>query len=278
MAAFNSTLGFHRVYATYNREKESLEAVARLLDIDIRFIKTASIEHNASLQRQRGFMANSSDAAEIDTHRRIYADMVADDIQSALILSSKVDVEVDLKMRLATAMSSNPEMQQGGFDFLLVGQKYSNPLELGASHVRTVLQQQRGVVGVVDSSLVQQRFWTKKEFLERRTRVYRPSSPRGFGHAYAVSGQMARHLYYASLEGHGAAASGARDLDDVLADAIGAAGLPLVFSVSPPPVVLHCSEEMGGQYLARSALHAMSLRTNDPARYAPYVDWVHMWK
>ncbi|KAJ2043179.1 hypothetical protein GGH13_009820, partial [Coemansia sp. S155-1] len=73
MDALNSTLGFHRVYATYDDisdslgqthrtagHKENLEAIAKLLDIDIRFVKVTKSEKAAALPRQRGFMTNAS--------------------------------------------------------------------------------------------------------------------------------------------------------------------------------------------------------------------------
>ncbi|KAJ2556680.1 hypothetical protein GGH95_005320 [Coemansia sp. RSA 1836] len=144
MDALNSTLGFHRVYVTYDDNdssgldqtqratghKANFEAIARLLDIDVQFIKTTTtyLEKGATtLQRQRGFTVNNvSRIAELDTHRRIYADMAANNVQSALILGSQVDVEVDLKMRLAEAMSKKGIVQS--YDILFLGQKYSDQL------------------------------------------------------------------------------------------------------------------------------------------------------
>ncbi|KAJ2742722.1 hypothetical protein GGI20_004286, partial [Coemansia sp. BCRC 34301] len=142
MDALNSTLGFHRVYATYDGmsdglgrthrtsgHKENLEAIARLLDIDVRFIELFPKSLAPILTRQRSFPDNGSRIAELDAHCRIYADMVANNVQSALILGSQVDVEVDLKVRLANAMG-NAMAQR--YDILFLGQTHSDYSEPGA--------------------------------------------------------------------------------------------------------------------------------------------------
>ncbi|KAJ2061853.1 hypothetical protein GGI17_002827 [Coemansia sp. S146] len=281
MDALNSTLGFHRVYATYNDtqdslgqthhiagRRENLEAIAQLLGIDIRFVKATTLEKAAAMQRQHRFKTNISSIAELDTHRRIYVDMVASNVQSALILSSQVDVEVGLKIRLANAMG-NVIAQK--YDILFLGKLYSDTLEPGASDVSAVLKQP---LASADSSLVQQRAWTKKEFMSRKTQAFRSTYPRGISHAYAVSRHMARKLYQ-RLEHK--MTSGSHDLDYILADLV-MANHSLAYSISPPPIAMHCSEQMGGQHLSRSTLYAMSLRTEDPSNYAPYNDWVDMWK
>ncbi|KAJ2343045.1 hypothetical protein GGH92_005099 [Coemansia sp. RSA 2673] len=281
MDALNSTLGFQRVYATYDDigdslgqthrtagHKENLEAIAMLLGIDIRFVNVTKSEKAAALPRQHEFMTNASSTAELDTHRRIYADMVSNNVQSALILSSQVDVEVDLKMRLANAMGNAIARQ---YDILFLGQMYSDVSEPGASDVSAVLKQP---LASADSSLVQQRSGTKKEFLSRKTQAFRSTYPRGVNHAYAVSERMAQRLHQ-RLE-H-IMTSGAHDLDYILAD-MAITGHSLAFSISPPPIAMHCSEQMGGQHLSRSALYAMSLRTEDPSNYAPYNDWTDKWK
>ncbi|KAJ2061442.1 hypothetical protein GGH13_006621 [Coemansia sp. S155-1] len=281
MDALNSTLGFQRVYATYDDigdslgqthrtagHKENLEAIAQLLNIDIRFVKVTKSKKAAALPRQRGFMTNASSTAELDTHRRIYADIISNNVQSALILSSQVDVEVDLKMRLANAMGNAIARQ---YDILFLGQMYSDISEPGASDVSAVLKQP---LASADSSLVQQRSWTKKEFLSRKTQAFRPTYPRGVSHAYAVSGHMAQRLHQ-RLE-H-TMTSDAHDLDYILAD-MAITGHSLAYSISPPPITMHCSEQMGGQHLSLSALYAILLRTEDPSNYAPYSDWADMWK
>ncbi|KAJ2067080.1 hypothetical protein GGH13_005457 [Coemansia sp. S155-1] len=281
MDALNSTLGFQRVYATYDDigdslgqthrtagHKENLEAIAMLLGIDIRFVNVTKSEKAAALPRQHEFMTNASSTAELDTHRRIYADMVSNNVQSALILSSQVDVEVDLKMRLANAMGNAIARQ---YDILFLGQMYSDVSEPGASDVSAVLKQP---LASADSSLVQQRSGTKKKFLSRKTQAFRSTYPRGVNHAYAVSERMAQRLHQ-RLE-H-IMTSGAHDLDYILAD-MAITGHSLAFSISPPPIAMHCSEQMGGQHLSRSALYAMSLRTEDPSNYAPYNDWTDKWK
>ncbi|KAJ2750918.1 hypothetical protein GGI19_004822 [Coemansia pectinata] len=209
-----------------------------------------------------------SSIAEFDTHRRIYADMVANNVQSALILSSQVDVEVDLKMRLANAMGNSIAQQ---YDILFIGQLYSDTSEPGASDVSAVLKQP---LASADSSLVQQRMWTKKEFMSRKTQAFRSTYPRGISHAYAVNGSMARKLHQ-RLEHK--MTSDAHDLDSILAD-MAMANHSLAYSISPPPIAMHCCEQMGGQHLSRSTLYAMSLRTEDPSNYAPYNDWVDVWK
>ncbi|KAJ2484261.1 hypothetical protein IWW37_006175, partial [Coemansia sp. RSA 2050] len=192
MDALNSTLGFHRVYATYDDKsdssgqthrtaghRENLEAIARLLGLSIRFVKATTSEQAAALQRQHGFKADVPSLVELDTHRRIYADMVANNVQSALILSSQVDVEIDLKMRLANAMGHKAAQH---YDILFLGQLYSDKSEPGASNVSVVLKQSPTSA---DSSLAQQRMWTKEAFLSQKTQAFRPMYPNGVSHAYA---------------------------------------------------------------------------------------------
>ncbi|KAJ2834557.1 hypothetical protein GGI24_000350 [Coemansia furcata] len=281
MDALNNTLGFHRVYATYddsndglgstNRttgHRENLEAIAQLLGVNISFVKTTTSEQAAVMQRQHGFLANVPRVAELNTHRRIYADMVANNIHSALILSSQVDVEIDLKMRLANAMGGAIAQ---AYDILFLGQIYSDFSEPDARDVSAVLKQP---LVSADSSLVQQRVWTKKEFLGRKAQAFRSIYPSGISHAYAITGRMARRLNR-RLERR--MTSDSSDLDSILAD-VAMVGLELAYSIAPPPVALHSSEQLGGQYLSRSVLYAMSLRTEDPSHYAPYNDWVDMWR
>ncbi|KAJ2835040.1 hypothetical protein GGI24_000110 [Coemansia furcata] len=257
MDALNSTLGFHRVYATYddsndglgstNRStghRENLEAIAQLLGVDISFVKATTSEQAAVMQRQHGFLANVPRVAELNTHRRIYADMVANNIHSALILSSQVDVEIDLKMRLANAMGSAITQ---AYDILFLGQIYSDISEPGARDVSAVLKQP---LVSADSSLAQQRAWTKKELLSRKTKAYRSTYPSGISHAYAITRRMARRLNR-RLERQ--MTSDLSDLNYILAD-VAMVGLELAYSISPPPIALHSSEQLGGQYLSRSAL------------------------
>ncbi|KAJ2031607.1 hypothetical protein IWW57_000631 [Coemansia sp. S610] len=281
MDALNSTLGFHRVYATYDSKsdssgqthrtaghRENLEAISRLVGFSVHFVKATTSEQAAALQRQHGFKADATSIAELDTHRRIYADMVANNIQSALVLSSQVDVEIDLKMRLASAMGHKKARH---YDILFLGQLYSDKSEPGASDVSAVLKQSPTSA---DSSLVQQRMWTKETFLSRKTQSFRSMFPNGVSHAYAVSGHMARRLdrrLKHRMKRHD------HDLDYILAD-VAMVGLSLGYGVSPPPIAMHCSEKMGGQHLSQSALYAMSLRAEDPSNYAPYIDWIDMWK
>ncbi|KAJ2810112.1 hypothetical protein H4S07_002858 [Coemansia furcata] len=281
MDALNSTLGFHRVYATYNDSndslgstnrttghRENLEAIAQLLGVNISFVKATTSEQAAVIQRQHGFLANVPKVAELDSHRRIYADMVANNVHSALILSSQVDVEIDLKTRLANAMGGAIARE---YDILFLGQIYSDISETGARGVSAVLKQP---LVSADSSFAQQRAWTKKEFLNRKTQAFRSMYPSGISHAYAITGRMARRLNR-RLERR--MTSDSSDLNYILAD-VAMAGIELAYSISPPPIALHSSEQLGGQYLSRSTLYAISLRTEDPSHYAPYNDWVDMWK
>ncbi|KAJ2814322.1 hypothetical protein FBU31_007333 [Coemansia sp. 'formosensis'] len=213
-------------------------------------------------------MANVPRVAELDTHRRIYADMVANNIHSALILSSQIDVEIDLKMRLANAIGGAIAQ---AYDILFLGQIYSDISEPGAHDVSAVMKQPLLGAG---SSLTQQRAWTKREFLSRKTQAFRSMYLSGISHAYAITGRMARRLNR-RLERR--MASDSSDLNYILAD-VAMVGLELAYSISPPPIALHSSEQLGGQHLSRSALYAMSLLTEDPSHYAPYKDWIDIWK
>ncbi|KAJ2826681.1 hypothetical protein IWW50_002250 [Coemansia erecta] len=193
--------------------------------------------------------------------------MAKQDIQSALILSSSVDVELDIKLRLASALGDITDL----YDILFVGRQYSEPTEPDAEEVLNFLQQTNKTS---DPSAQMQRLWIKRRFLDRKTALYRTSFPEG-ATAYAVSGRMARRLYHRLRQ---RMAIDHHDLDYILAD-VAMLGLSLAYSISPPPVTAYgLDRAISGQFLARSALHSMSLRQDDPSTLPPYNDWKDAWE
>ncbi|KAJ2305446.1 hypothetical protein IWW54_005076, partial [Coemansia sp. RSA 2705] len=267
--ALNRTLGFQHVYVISSdgdpADQSDFQAIAALLDIDVEYVRQTSVRHGAVLQQQDQYLASAAKVAELDTHARIYADMVTKQYQSALIVRSTVDVELDLKQRLARAL--------GGLgapcDLLFVGRSHSEPTEPRAREFVELMQQTRASG---DLSARMQRVWAGREFLGRAPAVYRASHPRGVS-AYAVGARMARRLHRRlrrRMRGD------EHDLDYILAD-VAMFGLSVAYSVAPPPVVF-ARGRGSGQYLARSALHAMSMREDDPAMLPPYEDWLGMWQ
>ncbi|KAJ2498260.1 hypothetical protein GGH96_004464 [Coemansia sp. RSA 1972] len=190
--------------------------------------------------------------------------MARHNIQSALILRSDVDVELDIKLRLTSALGDIPL-----YDMLFVGRHYAEPTEPDVQEMMTFLRQTNSS----DPSAQMQRMWAKREFANRKTRVYRSSFPSGIS-AYAVSGHMARRLHHRlrrrmTVDKH--------DLDYILAD-VAMVGLSIAYSVSPSPIAAYkTSHASDNQLLTNSALHVMSLRQDDPAMLSPYKDWATMW-
>ncbi|KAJ1855760.1 hypothetical protein GGH12_003105 [Coemansia sp. RSA 1822] len=266
----NSTLGFQRVYVVHSASDpsslENFKAIALLLDIDAQYIEQTSIEHADTLQRQHQYLANPLEITELDTHARIYAHMAHHDIQSALIIRSDVDMELDIKLRLASALGDIPDP----YDMLFIGREYAEPTEPKVQEMMAFLRQTNGTS---DPSAQMQRMWAKREFANRKTRVYRSSFPSGIS-AYAIGRQMARRLHYRlrprmTVDKH--------DLDFILAD-VAMVGLSIAYSMSPSPVAAYkTSRGPDNQLLTHSALHLMSLRQDDPAMLSPYKDWTNTW-
>ncbi|KAJ2170180.1 hypothetical protein IW145_001271 [Coemansia sp. RSA 521] len=267
--AMNSTLGFQRVYVVYSASDpsslENFKSIAVLLDIDARYIEQTSIERANTLQRQHAYLANPVEIAELDTHARIYAHMARHDIQSALIIQSSVDMELDIKLRMASALGDIPDP----YDMLFVGRHYAEPTEPHVQEMMTFLRQTNSS----DPSAQMQRVWAKREFASRKTRVYLSSFPSGIS-AYAIGRQMARRLHHRlrvrmTFDKH--------DLDFILAD-VAMVGLSVAYSMSPSPIAAYTTRHVSdNQLLTRSALHVMSLRQDDPAMLSPYKDWASMW-
>ncbi|KAJ1804362.1 hypothetical protein LPJ77_004804, partial [Coemansia sp. RSA 2523] len=153
----NSTLGFQRVYVVYSASDpsslENFKSIAVLLDIDARYIEQTSIERANTLQRQHAYLANPVEIAELDTHARIYAHMARHDIQSALIIQSSVDMELDIKLRMASALGDIPDP----YDMLFVGRHYAEPTEPQVQEMMTFLRQTNSS----DPSAQMQRVWAK---------------------------------------------------------------------------------------------------------------------
>ncbi|KAJ1733336.1 hypothetical protein LPJ61_001612 [Coemansia biformis] len=272
--ALNKTLGFHQIYVIHEggtaaHGVAAFGAVAELLDMDVQYIlHTAHADAAAVARAQHGFLTDTPRAAELDIHAQVYADMVRRGIQSALILVSDADVELDIKERLAAALAgSSPHLH----DMLFVGRAFSEPAEPEADELAVLLQQTNGTD---DRSAQMQRLWAKRNFLHRPIAVFRSSSPRGI-HAYALNAHMAHHLHRRLGQRMGADAHG---LDYVLADAA-LTGLCAAYSVSPPLVVAHGrgDRNTGNQFLRRSARYAIGLRSDDPSHYPPFLDWQDMW-
>ncbi|KAJ1962708.1 hypothetical protein GGI12_002490 [Dipsacomyces acuminosporus] len=271
--ALNRTLGFHKIYVTHDAaggSRDNVESIAKLLGLELTFVqRTAGLQAKA-LRVQHGYLADVEDTAELLTHMQIYADMARSNIQSALILSSDVDVELDLKMRLAAAMSGHIS---DTYDILFVGRTHSEAAEPGVQSLKTQL---REIKNITDSSVSRcQQHWTKEAFLSRRPCAFRTSFPRGAAHAYAISGRMARRL---NRRMHGRMASDAHGLEYILADAA-MVGLSIAYSLSPPPVTRFSTDRIVdfSQHLSQSALYVMSIRSDNPASSPPYEDLSDMW-
>ncbi|KAJ2846453.1 hypothetical protein J3B02_004404, partial [Coemansia erecta] len=207
--------------------------------------------------------ASIDNIKELDTHRRIFADMEANNVQSAAILGRLIDVEIDLKSRLSQAFGDiNAEIP----DILFIGRSYSEKTEPGVTEMLDILD---ATGNSLDASHRQQRRLSKAKFVQRETRAFRPRYPRGIKDAYAINLRTARRLNRRGvrrmqMDGH--------DLDFILAD-MAMVGISLAFSVSPPPVV----GLQDKQLLSSSVLFALDMRNDNPSMYAPFVDWQAIW-
>ncbi|KAJ2846602.1 hypothetical protein IWW36_004271 [Coemansia brasiliensis] len=265
----NKTLGFQRIYVIYRKDelssKSNFKAISALLDISATYIEQTTISQAAVLKQTKRYLANHTQIAELDTHARIYAQIAKDNVESALILDSNIDVELDLKERLAGALSDIDL-----YDIIFVGHSYADPAEPQAKDMLALLEQTNLTN---DPSKLMQRMWTKREFSNRSPRVFRTTFPKGI-FAYAINGRTARRLHrrfplWLTRVNE--------DFEFILAD-VAMVGLSVAYSISPPPIV---SYKPDGRYerqlLAGSALYAMSLRQDDPSNYPPFGDWKHMW-
>ncbi|KAI8325777.1 hypothetical protein GQ54DRAFT_315473 [Martensiomyces pterosporus] len=276
--ALNRTLGFHRVYVTggdgaNNRSNQTssrrnVEAISKLLGVELTFVPQTTLRHATELRVQHGYQADIASIVELHTHKEIYADMARNNIQSALILSSSIDVELDLKMRLASIMGGRIS---DTYDIMFIGRTHTETTEPKVKSTLAMLWQTKGSAEYSASSC--QRHWTKKMFLSRRPCAFRTSLPRGT-HAYAVSGRMARRLDRRLKR---RMASDAHNLDYILAD-MAMVGLSIAYSASPPPITQFSPDAAHfSQHLSQSALREVSLRSDDPAKYPPYQDWGDVW-
>ncbi|KAJ1949219.1 hypothetical protein FBU59_001240 [Linderina macrospora] len=272
--ALNSTLGFHKVYATYNStdalSQDNLKAIADLLNIQVKHIPKSTLEEADKQRNKHGYLASVTDVAEFLTHMSIYRDMAESNIQTALILDSSIDVELDLKMRLASALGNGIARS---YDILFVGRQFSEQSEPKADDVSMILTQTKSTRS---SSERCSRHWTKANFLSRQPSAFRTTYPHGT-YAYAVNNRLARRLLRRLPS---RMAKEEHDLDYVLADTA-MVGLSIAYSVAPPPITKvvgdQNSRRIMQQYLARSTLHAISLRDDNPNEYPPYLDWLDIW-
>ncbi|KAJ2762457.1 hypothetical protein IWQ56_005039 [Coemansia nantahalensis] len=187
--------------------------------------------------------------------------MVRRDIQTALIVAGDSDMELDIKVRLASALEgTSPHL----IDLLVVGRTLPDPAEPEARDMLALLRQ---ADGASDLSAQMQRRWAKREFLRRSAILFPSPAPRGV-HAYALNARMARRLHQRMSQ---QAISDSPSLDSLLADAV-ADGQCTAYSVSPPLIVARAS-----QFLRRSVRHAIGARDDDPAQYPPFVDWQELW-
>ncbi|KAJ2778399.1 hypothetical protein H4R18_004619 [Coemansia javaensis] len=269
--ATNATLGFQAVYVIgtaggSHGRGSSFEAVAAVLGLRPQYL----LADDADLGGRRQHRYRASGAAELAAHARAYADMARRGVQSALILGADVDAELDAGVRLATALGEEPGAR--GCNLLVLGRTRSDPAEPGADDLEALLllqqQHQYRQQAAPRDELEMQRRWVRRELLRRAPTAFCSLRPRGV-HAYAVSARMARRL-------RRRVAAGARSLDAALADAAGSAGPCAAYSVSPPLFVPHAPGR-DPLFLARSALHAAGLRSDDPARCPPFDDWRAMW-
>ncbi|KAJ2559191.1 hypothetical protein EV175_000453 [Coemansia sp. RSA 1933] len=282
--AFNRTLGFHRVFVTCNPESSSstqmsksryrykIEAIAKLVDFEIEFVESISPERAKQLRIQNKYMADDESVAELLTHKRIYATMERRNLGSALILKCDVDVEADLKTRLAAALGRGTADK---YDILFVGRTASEPTEPAVGALKQTLDQLKNTAMVPKYANQTQmmRNWIKTRFVHRHTVSYRSTYPRGT-HAYALSGRMARRLNRRLVR---MMKNEAHDLDFILAD-IAMVGLSMAYSVSPPPITTYGPEPgEGRQFLRHSALNSISMRKDDPSKYPPFEDLASEW-
>ncbi|KAJ2160442.1 hypothetical protein GGF46_002268 [Coemansia sp. RSA 552] len=269
--ALNRTMGFQHVYVTHDGDlasMQSFKAMAALLDIDYQVVTHTSAAGALVLQQESRYLAEAREIAELDTHARVYADMVENNVQSAIVLKSTIDVELDIKQRLGTILS-NSSIQ--GYDMLFIGRTHTEPHEPHMAELEFYQQQARRTG---DSSMQMQWQLARREFAHGAPTVFRSSLPRGIC-AYAIGGRMARRLHRRLRS---RMPRDSHDLDFILAD-IAMVGLSLTYSVSPPPITYYNgSRPHDGQFLARSALHSMAFRQDDPAVYAPFTNLREMWQ
>ncbi|KAJ2374939.1 hypothetical protein IW150_002822 [Coemansia sp. RSA 2607] len=265
-AAFNSTLGFARIYATLDPTdgpaRRRLSALSGQLGLHMTYINTTTPGEAAQLKQQHGFAGSAQDVAELWTHLGIYRMMARERVSSALILSSAADLEADIKQRMSGVYA------QAEFDILFLSRSHSEPGEPLARDTLAALAS--AAAEPRDASHVAAALGARREFLQRSTRAFRAAYPRGTTVGYAVNLRLAQRL---SRRLQKRMREDAHDLDFVLAD-VAMVGLCLGLSLAPPPV----SGWKDRQFLSASTLHAVGLRLDNPDKYPPYVDWQDVWR
>lgn len=265
--ALNSTLGFHKIYATYRKSHENLDGIARLLGIEIHYVQEFQ-RWGLQNHNQHQLLTQEYHDIQTHTHTQIYKNMLEDNIQTALILDSNVDMELGIKTQLAAILSDSKTQE---FDILYLGRTHLESSEPQVQDMNAILSHR--AAQRQDASFLQQQYWMQKEFVSERQPLAFPSfNPCNVAHAYALSNSMARRLIKAVKSQPNKA------LEDILTS------MPdsKAFSASLPPIVMLPSADNSKrpsfkQYLDNSALYFMSLRPDDPSQYPPYMDWAGLW-
>ncbi|KAJ2835278.1 hypothetical protein FBU31_001666 [Coemansia sp. 'formosensis'] len=256
-ATGNSTLGFHKILVLNtpirHDRRHTMEAQGRFHKLSFDYTRTFGPPEANRLALEQGYLINGTHLACYLSHLHAYKRMVAENIETALILEDDVDMELDIRERLAPIMARVHEKYGGDWDMLFVGHCTFDANEPGDLP-----------------------YWGPPG---RGPELYVAEYPMCM-HAYAVTRECARRLAVVLEErlktvGH--------DIDLVLAIGV-QFGMSTVLGVSPPPIVqvgkgglpsdLRQPGEMDtGQRLDRSTLFHLGLRTSDPRLLPQYIEW-----
>ncbi|KAJ1819353.1 hypothetical protein LPJ60_003813 [Coemansia sp. RSA 2675] len=215
---------------------------------------TGPLEANR-LAQERGYLINGTHLACYLSHLNAYRRMVAESIETALILEDDIDMEMDIRERHSQIMTQVGQRYGGDWDMLFVG------------HCTYDANEPAGL----------QPSWRHKE--RRNAELYEAEYPMCM-HAYALTKECARRLAVVLEE---RLKTVGQDIDLVLAIGV-QFGMSTVLGVSPPPIVQVGRNELASdlsspvngdtaQRLSNSTLFHLGLRPSDPRTLPQYIEW-----
>ncbi|KAJ2846454.1 hypothetical protein J3B02_004405 [Coemansia erecta] len=246
-----------------------MDALAKYHGLKFDYSQTYSQEESDALAIENGYLINGTHLACYLSHLSAYRHIVAENIETALVLEDDVDMELDVKNRHAAIMSQLYRRYGADWDMLFVGHCTSDANEPGLVQPYTRETDGQLVVGPEE----------KKKYLARNVTLYDAEYPMCL-HAYAVTWECARRLAVVMEE---RLRTVGQDIDLVLAIGV-EFGMATVLGTSPPYVVqvgrmelasdlTQLSDGDTAQRLFNSTLYKLGLRKKDPRSLAPYMDW-----
>ncbi|PIA18662.1 hypothetical protein COEREDRAFT_85120 [Coemansia reversa NRRL 1564] len=121
----NSTLGFQKIFvlntATRKDRRHNMEALGRFHKLHMEFAQTFNEVTANALAASNQYLINGTHLACYLSHLQIYRRMVAENIETALVLEDDVDMEIDIKERHAQIMKQVYRKYGGDWDMLYLG-------------------------------------------------------------------------------------------------------------------------------------------------------------